>query len=53
MIFKELIAKVEYDDIWKELKGHYDYEDMYYEEYRDVLLELEKNTGMCSWNWKK
>jgi len=42
MIFKELIAKVEYDDIWKELKGHYDHEDIYYKAYRDVLLELEK-----------
>jgi hypothetical protein len=42
MIFKELLAKVEYDDIWKELKTYYDCGDIYYKAYRDVLLELER-----------
>ena len=42
MIFKKLIAAVEYDDVWKELQRHYNYKDIYYEAYKDILLELEK-----------
>lgn len=42
MIFEELIAIVEYDDIWEELQRYYNYEDIYYKAYQDVLLELEK-----------
>jgi hypothetical protein len=42
MIFKELINEINYDDVWKEIKGHYDYEDIYYEAYQEVLSELNK-----------
>jgi pyruvate/2-oxoacid:ferredoxin oxidoreductase beta subunit len=43
MIFKELILKTEYDEVWKELQGYYDYDyDIYYKAYQNVILELEK-----------
>lgn len=50
MIFKELITEVNYDDVWKELKRHYDYEDLYYKAYQDVLLELEEINPKSSSN---